>query len=249
MTKLEKCEFVCVDVEATGLDPEQDRVVEVACVTFTLEGIQDEFETLINPMRDIPQSSIDIHNITSDMVIDKPTMNIILPKLLQQIGKRVIIGHSIGFDIDMIRKEAERNQISHSIQNNISIDTLRLARLYGEAPSNSLDVLRQHFQIEAEGAHRAKSDVIVNIQVFQRLIQKFKTLEEIQAALAKPILMKTMPLGKHRGRPFKDLPLDYLLWASRQSFDQDLSYSLKHEVQKRKRGGGFSQVTNPFQGL
>ena len=47
------------------------------------------------------------------------------------------------------------------------IDTLRMARLYGESPINSLERLRQHFNIAAEGAHRAMSDVIVNIEVFK----------------------------------------------------------------------------------
>ncbi len=249
MTKLENCEFVCVDVESTGLDTDQDRIVEVACVVFTLNGIVEEFETLINPLREIPQNSIDIHNITNEMVQGQPTIATVLPDLFRQIGKKIIIGHSIGFDIEMLKKEADRNNISTNIQYNKSIDTVRLARLYGESPVNSLEMLRQHFHIEAEGAHRAKGDVIVNIQVFQKLIQNFNTIEEIETALSKPILMKTMPLGKHRGRLFKDLPLDYLMWASRQSFDQDLIHSLKHELQKRKRGGGFSQASNPFQEL
>lgn len=249
MMKLDQCEFICVDVEATGLSAQEDRVVEVACIVFTFDKILDEYETLINPLRDIPQESIDIHNITNEMVQGQPVITDVLPIIFKMIGKRPIIGHSIGFDIEMLKQEAERNAIPTSIHLNKSIDTVRLARLYGEAPSNSLEVLRQHFSIEAEGAHRAKSDVLVNIQVFQKLITQFKTLNDIEMALSKPIIMKTMPLGKYRGRLFKDLPLDYLLWASRQSFDQDLSYSLKHEIQKRKRGGSFSQTVNPFHNL
>ncbi len=249
MTALQNCEFICLDVESTGLDPNLDRIIEIGCILFTLNGTQDEFETLVNPLRDIPQSSTDIHNITNEMIQNQPLISDVLPTLLQFIGKRTIIGHSIGFDINMVLKEAERNSIPTTINHNKSIDTLRLARLYGESPSNSLEVLRQHFSIEAEGAHRAKSDVLVNIQVFQRLIQGFKTMDEIEKALEKPILMKIMPLGKHRGRPLKDIPLDYLLWASRQSFDQDLAHSLRHEIQKRKRGGGFLQSVNPFQSL
>ncbi len=249
MTKLNQHEFVCVDVESTGLDPEQDRVIEVACVVFTLDNIIDEFETLINPGKEIPEASIAIHNITNEMVSSAPTIDQILPQLFKHIGKRVIVGHSVGFDVDILRKEAERANLPTSIQYNKIIDTVRLARLYGESPSNSLENLRQHFNIEAEGAHRAKGDVLVNIQVFQRLITNFKTLEEIDKALSKPILMKTMPLGKHRGRLIKDLPLDYLMWASRQQFDQDLSFSLKHELQRRKRGGTFTQSSNPFSNL
>jgi DNA polymerase III subunit epsilon len=126
---------------------------------------------------------------------------------------------------------------------------LRLARLYGESPSNSLQVLRGHFNIQSEGAHRAMSDVIVNIQVFKRLVQKFRTLEEIQEVLSKPIAMKTMPLGKHKGRPFKEIPLEYLKWAAHQDFDQDLLFSLRSEINRRKKGDSFSQAVNPFHQL
>jgi DNA polymerase-3 subunit epsilon len=121
--------------------------------------------------------------------------------------------------------------------------------LYGESPSNSLDVLRRHFGIVAEGAHRAKSDVLVNIQVFRRLAHRYKTTEAIDEVLAKPILMKAMPLGKHKGRSFREIPIEYLCWAVRQDFDRDLIFSLRTEILRRKKGGTFSEAVNPFSGL
>ena len=66
-----------------------------------------------------------------------------------------------------------------------------------------LEKLREHFNIEPEGAHRAMSDVIVNISVFKYLSQSFKTTEQLLERLKKPILLKTMPLGKYKGRPFQ----------------------------------------------
>lgn len=249
MTHLKEAEFVCLDVEATGLNPETDRVIEVAVASFTLDQILEEFESLVNPLQQIPKESIAIHHITQEMVQGKPSIAEIFPTISSLIGNRVIVGHCIKFDIDILENEAKRVQVESPFKNNISFDTLRLARLYGESPSNSLEVLRGHFNIQPEGAHRAMSDVIVNIQVFKRLVHRFRTVEEIQAVLSKPIAMKTMPLGKHKGRSFKDIPLDYLHWAAHQDFDQDLLFSLRSEINRRKKGGSFSQVTNPFHQL
>jgi len=132
---------------------------------------------------------------------------------------------------------------------NQSIDTLRVARLYGESPINSLDRLRQHFNIEAQGAHRAMSDVMVNIEVFKALTKGYKTTEELMTVLQKPIKLRAMPLGKHKGRKFNEIPIEYLLWAERKDFDQDLLYSIRCELRNRKKGGNYPSANSPFANL
>ncbi len=249
MALIKDTTFVCFDCEATGLDTAGDRIIEVAVATFTLDGIIDSFETLIDPERPIPDVSIAIHHITQDMIQGKPKIADVLPQILPLINKHPIIGHGISFDIDLIDIAARRANLACQIKKNLSFDTLRLARLYGESPTNSLQQLRMHFNIAEEGAHRAMSDVIVNIQVFKRLASQFKTIEQLIETLSKPITLKNMPLGKHKGRAMKEVPLEYLLWAARQEFDQDLLFSLRSEINRRKKGDSFSQLANPFAGL
>lgn len=249
MGLLTKDTFICLDCESTGLDIENDKIIEVAAVKFTFEQILDSFEALVNPEINIPQESQHIHNISNEMVVDKPLIKDILPKLLKFIGKNIIIGHGVNFDVSLIVKESLRANVECTIQSNICIDTLRLARLYGESPTNSLETLRSHFNIPLEGAHRAMNDVRVNIPVFKHLSKSFKTTEQLLKRLEKPILMKTIPLGKHKGRKFSEIPLDYLQWAAGKDFDQDLLYSIRLELKNRKKNNNFQQATNPFSGL
>lgn len=249
MTLIKDTTFVCLDCEATGLNTATDRIIEVAVATFTLDGIQSSFESLIDPECPIPEASIAIHHITQDMVLGKPKIEDVLSEILLLAGNHPIIGHGINFDIDLIDIAAKKANVSCQIKKNLAFDTLRLARLYGQSPTNSLQQLRMHFNIAEEGAHRAMSDVIVNIQVFKKLASHFKTVKQLVDALSKPIIMKNMPLGKHKGRPMKEIPLDYLLWAARQDFDQDLLFSLRTEVNRRKKGDSFSQLANPFANL
>ncbi len=241
--------FVCVDCEATGLDRENDRIIEVGAVRFTLDKVLDRFETLIDPGRLIPEESQTIHHITDKMVEGKPPIEEVLPKLLPFLDKAIILGHGISFDIDLIANAAKRADIPTTLPSRKTIDTLRLARYYGQSPKNSLEGLRKHFNIPAEMAHRAMDDAYVNMEVFKRLITPFKTTEQIFQTLEKPILLPKMPLGKHKGRPFKEVPVDYLSWAVRQKFDMDLLYSIKTELKKRQKGEGFGQSANPFQDL
>lgn len=238
--------FVCLDCETTGLNPKEDRIIEVACVVFNRGGVIDAFESLVNPEREIPAESIKIHNITNEMVQKQPTVDQVLPKVIAMTASHPIVGHGIKFDVDILIESASRSSTSHTLTQNTLIDTLRLARLYGESPTNALDMLRRHFNIEPQGAHRAMSDVLVNVEVFFRLIRKFKYLKEVLESLQNPIEMKNFPLGKHKGRPLKEIPLNYLVWASKQEFDEDLLYSINKEL-KRRRGNTFTH--SPFGSL
>lgn len=249
MGLINKETFICLDCETTGLEPTQDRVIEVAAIKFTFNETLDSYETLIDPECKISEASIDIHHISDEMVQGKPKIQEILPLLFNFIGKHIILGHGIGLDIAFLIESAKRYQIPCNLETHTSIDTLRLARLYGESPTNSLEKLRQHFNIQQEGAHRAMNDVVVNIDVFKHLSTSFKTTEQLLERLKKPILLKVMPLGKYKGRPFNEVPFEYLQWAGRANFDQDLLFSIRTELQKRKKGNGFNLATNPFSNL
>ncbi|MEX0961683.1 MAG: DUF3820 family protein [Simkaniaceae bacterium] len=249
MTFLNKDTFICLDIEATGLDPKEDRIIEVAVAKFNFDGITEQFETLINPETAIPEESTKIHHIEDHMVQGKPKIEEVLPSILKIIDNHIIIGHGINYDITILSSSAKRCQVPCNIESLNRFDTLRLARLYGESPTNSLEALRSHFNIPAEGAHRAMNDVIVNIEVFKQLTRSFKKTKEVHERLKKPILLKNMPLGKHKGRVFRDIPVEYLRWASHQAFDQDLMFSIKNELKRRKSGHLFNQASNPFSNL
>jgi DNA polymerase III subunit epsilon len=249
MADITKQTFICLDCETTGLDPKKDQIVEVAVVRFDFDQTYEEIDQLIDPGCLISPESMAIHHITEEMIKGKPKIHDVLPQILKLVGNHIIMGHGIGFDIDILATAAEKGSIPCNMRNNRTIDTLRLARLYGESPVNSLEQLRKHFNVPLEGAHRAMSDVIVNVAVFKHLVRKFKTVEQLFEALSRPIQLKTMPLGKHKGRAFKEVPIQYLQWAAHQEFDQDLLFSIRSEIKRRKKGDLFTQVGNPFSTL
>ncbi len=249
MTLLNKATFLCLDCEFTGLDPDNDRILEIAAVRFTFDGEIDTFETLVNPQHPISKESQAVHNISPEMVTSSPKIGDVLPQLITFLGNTPIMGHAVNFDLALLGKEAERLGIAFPQKERPVIDTLRIARHYGDSPNNSLESLAKHFNIASDGAHRAMADVRMNIAVFKLLVQRFKTVEQVTKILSHPIQMKYMPLGKHKGRLFADIPLQYLQWAAHMDFDQDLLYSIRLELKKRKKGGRFTQASNPFTDL
>ena len=238
--------FICIDCETTGLESKTDRIIEVAAVVFTEDAILDRYETLVDPEVLISEESTAIHHITNEMVVGKPKIKEVLPHVFKMLGKHIIVGHGIPFDIAFLAEAAKIHCVPNTLEKHAFLDTLRLARLYGESPTNSLEKLREHFNIAAEGAHRAMNDVVVNIEVFKYLTRKFKTTEQLTERLKKPIALKAMPLGKHKGRPFSEIPQEYLQWASNKDFDQDLLFSVRSELKRRKGGSLFHNEANPF---
>jgi len=249
MSSINKEIFVCLDCETTGLDAHSDRIIEVAVSKFNFSGIVDSYESLIDPEVKIPEASQAIHHITEEMVQGKPKIETILPMLIKFFNNHIIVGHGIQLDLAFLAQSAIRKQLPFHLSQYTTIDTLRLARLYGESPTNSLEKLREHFNIKPEGAHRAMSDVTVNIEVFKHLAQPFTHVKELLERLKNPILLKTMPLGKYKGRTFKEIPTEYLSWAAHADFDQDLLFSVKTELKKRKKRDRFVDMSNPFSQL
>jgi DNA polymerase III subunit epsilon len=241
--------FICIDCETTGLESKSDRIIEVAAVVFTEDAILDRYEALVDPEILISEESTAIHHITNDMVKGKPKIAEVLPHVFKMLGKHIIVGHGIPFDIAFLAEAAKIHCIPNALEKHPFLDTLRLARLYGESPTNSLEKLREHFNIAAEGAHRAMNDVIVNIEVFKYLTKKYKTTEQLTERLKRPIALKAMPLGKHKGRSFSEIPQEYLQWASNKDFDQDLLFSVRSELKRRKGGSLFHHEANPFSSL
>jgi DNA polymerase-3 subunit epsilon len=247
MVVLKQAQFICL--EFTGLDPEKDRILELAAIRFTYEETLAQFDLLLNPGCPISPDSFAIHHISEEMVANKPKIEEVLDSFFTFVGKAIIIGHGINYDLAMIERAALRAQIPYPLKANSCIDTLRLARSYGDSPNNSLENLALHFNVPNPGSHRALNDVTMNIQVFKHLARNFKTVEDIYTLLSRPIKMRYMPLGKHKGRQFNEIPLQYLQWASHIDFDQDLLFTIRYELKKRKKGEGFGRAANPFADL
>jgi DNA polymerase III subunit epsilon len=246
MGLLKDAAFICLDCEFTGLDPDKDRILEIAAVRFNFNKSLAQFDALVNPGCPISTESFAIHHISQQMVAHKPTIDHVLSDFLSFVGSDIIVGHGIGYDLTMIEKAALRSHIPYPLKDNRCMDTLRLARLYGDSPNNSLESLAQHFNVPNPGSHRALNDVTMNIEVFKHLVRRYRTTEQLFEILSKPIKMKFMPLGKHKGRQFSEIPLQYLQRAAYMDFDQDLLYTIRLELKKRKSGEGFGQATNPF---
>jgi DNA polymerase III epsilon subunit family exonuclease len=147
-------EFVVVDVETTGTNPEMADLVEVAAVRVKGGKVTDRWSTFVNPGR--PIFGNQMHGITDKDVKGAPTPAEAAKKALDFVGDATIVGHSVGFDIAFL--EAALGDGTR-IEMGRYLDTLTLARDgYPDLPSYTLGELSKFFGIQLQQAHRALPD-------------------------------------------------------------------------------------------
>ena len=165
---------IILDTETTGLKPFQgDKIIEIAAIEL-IDHISTEkkFHCYINPERDIPETSQQIHNISYEMVKDKPIFKEIIDEFLDFIKDDSIIIHNADFDLKFLNYELSLCGFSN-LQNNI-IDTLSIARSKYPGSSVSLDSLCKKFEIDTkervEKGHGALIDCHLLSEVYLEIL-------------------------------------------------------------------------------
>ena len=231
--------FITFDTETTGIDPEVDRLVELAGVCRGYE----HFSTLVNPERDIPPEARAIHHIGPDDVKDAPfetgaMMNFFDSFLPEESYKDVIlVAHNAKFDRGFVRRIDPIGE--QAVQ---FICTMRCAWMsWPDAPGFSNQVLRYWLGLENLDLppelfpHRALYDCIVTQGILEELLKKHPVSTLLQWS-NNPVLMPKVPYGKHKGKTWAEVDYGYLKWATGPSGpvdDEDFVYTARHEIKRR----------------
>ena len=165
--------IIAIDLETTGLSPLVDRIIEVGAVKITPTGTSI-FQTLINPEILIPQHTIDIHNITDEMVKDSPLLADILQPLREFIGDLPVIAHNAKFDLGFIVMGMQKNNII--LASNDVYCSCKLARhTHMEIPNHKLSTLVKELNIPLLNHHRATDDAFASLKIFMCSLERIKT--------------------------------------------------------------------------
>ena len=159
-----------IDVETTGLYPGgHDRIIEIAVVRTKSGGeIVDEFETLINPNRDLGPTHI--HGIMAADVQLAPSFSDVAGDIIGQLQGTIAVGHNIRFDLAFLNSEFGR--LGFRLPEIPSICTLRLGPTLGmHVPSRSLRECCKFFGISHHAAHSALGDARAAAGLYSVLIQ------------------------------------------------------------------------------
>ena len=177
---IQDCNYVVVDLETTGLDPDTDRVVSVGAFRVSKGRVRlgDHFSELCNPGRDIPPDSIKVHAIKPDMITCARPAWEVFEDFLQYVGNDILVAHYARFDL-FFMNWVMRERYGFRMQN-LVLDTVLMCRQaliepdpYGirkGAKRCSLDALADRYGIYLPERHTALGDALATALILQRLL-------------------------------------------------------------------------------
>jgi len=162
--------FAVVDTETTGFG-KTDRILEIGIVLVDGNEIVQEWETLINPERDISNSNI--HGITSELVSLAPTFSEVIDEISGFLDGRIFVAHNVAFDTKMLNFEFTKG--NREIDFGIPFCTLQATKM-------KLEKACDEYGVKNLGAHRALTDARATALI---LAQVFTNKNETSSVIVK----------------------------------------------------------------
>ena len=179
---------VAIDTETTGLDASKARIVQMGAVAIAAGRIDDgaTLDLLVDPGIPIPPASSRIHNITNAMVRNAPQFPEAWERLRAFTEARVLVGHSIGFDLAVFEKETGRASLPWERPRTLCVRMLAQVANPGLA-DYTLDMLASWLGVTVGGRHSALGDARAAAEIFLALLPKLqergiRTLAEAERA-------------------------------------------------------------------
>ncbi|MGA7487430.1 MAG: 3'-5' exonuclease, partial [Xanthobacteraceae bacterium] len=155
-TPLVALDAVALDTETTGLDPRRASLVEVAAVRL-VGGRLEAAASLgrrVRPPGPIPAGATRIHGIDDAAVAGSPPFAEVWPEFAAFMAGRVVIGHALGFDLAVLKRECERAGLTWALPR--TLDTRLLAEMAApDLADYSLDAVAAWLEINVRDRHSA----------------------------------------------------------------------------------------------
>ncbi|MGI6492865.1 MAG: type I-E CRISPR-associated endoribonuclease Cas2e [Pelotomaculum sp.] len=166
--------YVVIDVETSGLNPEEHQIIELGAILVEAHRITERFSLLVRPQEAITSQIEKITGITNAMLQKEGVeISLALPQFIAFLRDLPVVSHNVDFDYSFLRKACAMCNLP--LFSNRSIDTLTLSRRKIKQVVNyKLSTLAKYFEIETKQVHRSLADCETTYQLYEKLIN-FKT--------------------------------------------------------------------------
>lgn len=178
---------VVIDVETTGLDPTQHRIIEIAAVKYLDGHPIARLNTLINPgdWKPVPEEITKLTGIFSEMIVDAPSFDRVADILQGMVEHSLVVGHNVAFDLSFIDAELEHYGFP-PLKDYKTLDTKAFAQHISLLNLPVGEDGRKHYRlfdvakalnVPQPRTHRAIDDVQTTFKVYQEL-RRAEALEQ-----------------------------------------------------------------------
>lgn len=183
--------FVAIDLETTGLNPQECEIIELGAVLFREGQPTAQFSQLVKPtIPSLPEEIVTLTGIRDEDLQDAPRIADVVSSFLEFVGEAPVVGQNIGFDLGFLTQTPGlAMHFSPTRLLGQVHDTKLLARfLYPCLPSYSLAHLTKLFSLKVQPRHRACDDAWATGELFLTLVKDLLGVPESEIGEALHIL-------------------------------------------------------------
>lgn len=163
--------YVAIDLETTGLNPKEDKIIEIGGILVRDGVVAKEKATLVNPRKILSEHIKELTGIEDSELEQAPGIEEIIEEYLNFCEDLPLLGHNIMFDYRFLKRAA----VNHGfLFEKDGIDTLTLSRKFmpEDLPKN-LGSSCSYYHIKTTSAHRALADAYGAHYLYQSMAKLY----------------------------------------------------------------------------
>jgi DNA polymerase-3 subunit epsilon len=228
-----------LDLETTGTDTQNDRIVEIGILKVLPHGAQECRNHRVNPGVPIPPAATAIHGIADADVAQEPRFAQLAADLHSFLDGCDLCGFNLKrFDLRVLYVEFNRAGQPLSLEGRAILDPMEI--YHAREPRDLAAAVRFYCGREHEDAHAASADALATAEVLDAMLVRYADLPRTVAGLNQHLKNPNavdaagnfvrvegeirFAFGKYRGRRLdaiaREKP-DYLQWMLTQDFFDD----------------------------
>jgi DNA polymerase-3 subunit epsilon len=154
---LRSLKFCVIDLETTGGNPENEKIIEIGMVKIENRKISEERSFLVNPQKDIPDFVQKLTGIRKADVEHSPKIEEVIDEIVQFIGDSILVAHNTSFDVPFLNGVLKKLQ-RPTLDNKVICTNIMTKYMIPDIMSSNLNYMSQIFEIPHSQAHRAIED-------------------------------------------------------------------------------------------
>jgi DNA polymerase-3 subunit epsilon len=260
--------LVFFDLETTGLDLKNDRIVELAFIKMTPQGDVLERVRRFNPEIPIPPEATAVHGITDEDVADEVTFCRTARNLVEILDGCDLAGFNIKrFDLHMLIHEMRRCDVEFSLAGRRILDMQTI--FHREERRDLSAAAKFYLGREHEEAHTALGDIRTSAAVLGAQLKRYESLPrdidglhayceefapfrtEVDRWFTSEDEGRRFRRGKHKGQPLAEVARnapDYLHWMlGADDMDEDVLVVVRAALDDAARPTGTPPSDMPLE--
>ncbi len=230
-----------VDLETTGLEPRDDRIVELGVLVLTPDAGPTRYLRRLDPGISIPEAARAVHGIGEEDVAGCPRFGEIARDLADLLADADLAGFNLRrfnlrrFDLPMLAAEFARAGVEFALAGRAVLDAQRI--FHARERRDLAAAVQFYCGREHRGPHGALADATAAAAVLDAQLGRYSDLPRTAEALHRSMTnvdigerfrseggRATFAFGKHRGRALEEVARTdpgYLRWFLDQDFLDD----------------------------